>query len=371
MPAATQDYYELLGVSRSATPDDIKRAYRKQAIKHHPDRNKGNKQAEARFKQVNEAYQILSDPKRRSLYDKYGADWKQAEAAEKAGFNPDQGWSGAGAGAGRGPYASGQGAGARDWHGHGGGMEGVDLGDLESMFGGVFDRFRTGEGNEAGRGRRRAAERPERGQDVQGEIWLTMSEAYHGTRKDISLQVQEPCPECGGTGRKGRRVCPTCQGAGAVIRTRKITVKVPAGVREGSKIRLAGQGSPGMAGSPAGDLFIMVRLQPHPVFTLKGDDLHVNLPVTPWELALGAKVDVPTATGLVEMTIPAGSKTGQTLRLRGQGWPMREGSRGDLYVHLTATVPPATNEAQRRAYEELARASDVDVRQEIKAQALL
>ena len=317
---------------------------------------------------ANEAYQVLSDPKRRALYDKYGADWKQAEAAEKAGLHPDQVWGGAGAGRPGGPQTYQQGP--RDWHGHVGGMEGIDMGDFQDLFGGMFDRFRTGE--ETGRGRRgRGPVEPTRGQDAQGEIQLTMSEAYHGTSKDISLQVQEICPECGGTGRKGRRTCPTCQGAGALLRTRKITVKVPPGVKEASRIRLAGQGSPGVQGTAAGDLFITIRLLPHPVFALKGEDLHVNLPVTPWEVALGAKVDVPTPTGLVEMAIPAGSKTGQTLRLRGQGWPVRGGGRSDLYVHLATTVPAPANDAQRQAYEQFGKVFDIDVRHDLRSQAAL
>jgi DnaJ-class molecular chaperone len=371
MPATTEDYYAVLGVSRGASQNEIKKAYRKQAIKHHPDRNKGNKQAEQRFKLINEAYQVLSDPKRRGLYDKHGADWRQVEAAEKAGFSPDQVW-GAG-GAGRTPDDGGRTyqQGPRAWHGHAGGMGDIDLGDFEDLFGGDLNRFRTGpsEGNRYGR--RRQPEEPARGQDVQGEIHLTMSEAYHGLRKDINLQIQEICPDCGGTGRKGRRICPTCQAAGGLIRTKKIMVKVPAGVRENSRIRLAGQGSPGMPGEPAGDLFITVHLQPHPVFMLQGEYLHVNLPVTPWELALGGKVAVPTPTGVVEMTLPAGSKSGQTLRLHGQGWPTRGSGRGDLYVHLAVTVPPPADDAQRRAYEELARASHVDVRRELKEQAAL
>jgi DnaJ-class molecular chaperone len=370
MAAAAQDYYELLGVSRSASQDEIKRAYRKQAIKYHPDRNKGNKQAETRFKLANDAYQVLSDPKRRRLYDKYGADWKQAEAAEKAGVNPDQVWGGAGPGRG-GPYTYQQ-QGPRDWHGHAGGAEGIDLEQFQDLFGGIFDRFRGGAGQAETRGgRRRGPAEPQRGQDAQGEISLTMSEAYHGTKKDISLQVQEVCPDCGGTGRKGRRTCPTCQGAGSLLRTRQITVKVPAGVKGASRIRLAGQGSPGMMGAPAGDLFITVRLQPHAVYTLNGDDLRIDLPVAPWEVALGAKVEVPTPTGVVEMTVPPGSKGGQTLRLRGRGWPQRSGAHGDLYVHLAVTVPPAADEAQRQAYEQLAKGSNVDVRQDLKAKASL
>lgn len=373
MPATTQDFYQVLGVSRSASPEEIKRAYRKQAIKYHPDRNKGNKQAEERFKLANEAYQVLSDPKRRALYDKYGENWQQAEAAQKAGVNPDQVWGGTGGRSGPFPWpGAGQGqAGPRDWNFHVGGAEGIDLEDLQDLFGGMFGRHRAAEGGTATGRRRRAAEQPTRGQDTQGEIWLTLSEALHGTRKDLAVQVQELCPNCKGTGRTGRRVCDTCQGAGAVIHTRHISVKVPAGVHEGSKIRLAGQGSAGIAGAPAGDLFITVRLQPHPVFKLQGDDLHVDVPVAPWELVLGAKIDVPTSSGVVQLTVPASSKAGQTLRLKGKGWPRRSGGAGDLFAHLHATVPPAATDAQRQAYEQLARDNTTDVRQDFKAQAIL
>ncbi len=360
MSAATQDYYQVLGVSRSASQDEIKRAYRKKAIQYHPDRNKGNKQAEEQFKLVNEANQVLSDPKKRKLYDQYGHEWKQAEAAEKAGFRPEDVWRGAGAGAGGAGYQRGAG----QWRTQVEGMEGVDL---DSLFGDLFGRFRP-------EGRRRGgatAQAPARGQDTQGEIQLTMSEAYHGTRKDIALQIQEVCPQCHGTGLAGRRTCPTCGGAGATVHTKQIAVKVPPGVRDGSRIRLAGQGSPGRQGAPAGDLMITVRLLPHPVFSLRDGHLHVDLPVTPWELALGGKVDVPTPTGVVEMTVPAGSKGGQTMRLRGRGWPQRGGEHGDLYVHLAVTVPPATSDAQRKAYEALAETSETDVRRDLKQQARL
>lgn len=368
MPAATQDYYEVLGVSRGASQEEIKRAYRKQAIKHHPDRNKGNKQAEARFKLLNEAYQVLSDPKRRGLYDRYGENWQQAEAAEKAGVSPDQVWRG---GAGRGgpyPWPHQQG-GPQDWQVHVDNMEGLDI---EDLFGGLFGRFRGADRSaDRGAGGRRRAAAPPRDRNVHGEIPLSLSEALHGTRKDIALQVQEVCGQCRGTGRTGRRVCPTCQGSGAVTRTRQITVKVPPAVRDGSTIRLAGQGSPGAGGEPAGDVLITVRLQPHPVFSLKGEDLHVDVPVAPWELALGARIDVPTPTGPVQMTVPAGSKAGQAMRLRGKGWPRRTGGAGDLFVHLVATVPPADSPAQRQAYEELARSTSADVREGLQARGTL
>lgn len=367
MAAATQDYYQILGVPRGAKPEEIKRAYRKQAIKNHPDRNKGKKDAEERFKLANEAYQVLSDPKRRALYDKYGENWRQAEAVEKAGHDPQQAWGGTSPN-GAGPFRSG-GHADRDWNMHVDGMEGIDL---EDLFGGMFGRFKTGTGdptNAQRSGSRRGSGAA--GQDVQGEIRLSLAEALNGTSKDISLQVQEPCPQCKGSGRTGRRVCPTCQGNGAVIRERHISVKVPAQVREGSKIRLAGQGTPGSQGQPNGDLYITVRLEQHPVFKFQGEDLRIEVPVAPWELVLGTKIEVPTPTGTVQMTIPPDSKGGQTLRLRAKGWPKRGGTAGDLFAHLVATVPPVSDPAQRAAYEELSRTNTVDVRQEWKRQATI
>ena len=354
MAKTSQDYYQILGVNRNATPREIKRAYRKLAIKYHPDRNRGKKKTEERFKLINEAHQVLSDPKKRALYDKYGSQWQQAEALERSGVNPDHAWAGAG----------GFGGGRRGSSPFG--FEGFDLdvGDLGDLFGNIFRGRRA-----TGRTARQATSR--RGRDTEGNIQLTLSEAFHGCQKDLDLQVQEPCRQCGGTGQSAAGPCGSCRGTGLSIRRKQIRVKVPAGVRDGSKIRLAAQGEPGMFGGPPGDVLIQVRLTPHPVFRLQQEDLHIDLPVTPWELALGAKVDVPTPTGLVETTIPAGSRSGQVLRLRGQGWPGRRGARSDLFAHLLCTVPPISNEAQRRALQELAKNSPADVREQIKRQGVL
>jgi len=361
MPAVKQDYYEILGVTRNATQDEIKRAYRKLAIKYHPDRNKGDKAAEEKFKLINEAYQVLSDPKRRALYDKYGDRWREAEALEKAGVNPDQVWTGAGAAGTERTYAwteTGPG-GRRTWRVHVGGFGDLDFGGFEDIFGDLFEQFRTA-------GRRGTQATARRGQDIEGEIWLTFSEAFRGCQKDVQLHLQVPCEECGGSGQAGLGLCRACRGAGYEVRTKEIRVKVPAGVREGSRIRLAGQGQPGLFGGPAGDLLITVRLHPHPVFRLEGDDLHIELPVTPWELALGAKVDVPTPDGLVTMTVPAGSRAGQIMRIKGRGWRRQDGTRGDLFVKLTCVVPEPTSQQERKAYEQLAKACKVDVRAEVK-----
>lgn len=350
MPRTSQDYYEILGVPRDASAEQIKRAFRKLALKWHPDRNKNNPAAEERFKAINEAYEVLSDPEKRAKYDKYGEHWRQAEAYEAAGIDPNAGtrwWSGPG--------------GAYRVYVHDVGPDGAtsaQVEDFESLFDDVF-------GGLGGFGAfRTSTATPRRGEDLGGELYLTLSEALHGCRKTAQLQLDEPCGACGGTGHTGGRLCRTCSGRGAVLRHRQLDIKVPAGVRPGQKIRLSGQGAPGAAGSPPGDLLITIRLHPHPVFRVIGDDVELDLPVAPWELALGAEVDVPTLRGSVRVKLPPNSPNGRVLRLRGLGWPKKDGSRGNMLVRLVAAVPRAETVAQREAYERLARAFPRSVRSE-------
>ncbi len=337
MPTMATDYYEVLGVPKTATADEIKRAYRKLAIKWHPDRNKSEEAAE-RFTQINEAYEVLSDPKKRAKYDKYGEHWKQADAYEAAGVDPNAGvrW-------GAGPEGGYRVHVGRGGPGAAGGFGGFH--DFEDLFGDMFGGF----GHAAAR-----PQRPRRGEDIAGELFLTLGEALRGCQKSVQVQVPAPCPACGGTGagNAGREVCRNCGGQGQVIRRKQIDVKVPAGVREGSRIRLSGQGTPGPAGS--GDLYISVRLHPHPVFRVIGDNVELDLPVAPWELALGATIDVPTVTGKASVKVPTNSPNGRVIRLRGLGWPKVKGARGHMLVRLVAAVPPANTDAQREAYRSLA-----------------
>jgi DnaJ-class molecular chaperone len=204
-----------------------------------------------------------------------------------------------------------------------------------------------------------------RGRDIEAEIELTLEEAHRGGRRSISLQVMESCPDCRGTGTKdGKAVCSTCRGAGVVQRPKTLEVTIPPGVRDGSVIRLAGQGEPGANGGPPGDLLLRVRLRPHRLFDLTGDnDVQVELPVAPWEAALGARVSVPTLEGPVEMTIPAGTQAGQRLRLRGQGLNRRDGRRGDQYAKLKIVNPPRLTSAERELFEKLRDASRFDARE--------
>src|SRR6267143_879568 len=338
MAVKTKDYYEVLGVSRSASADEIKTAYRKLARKFHPDLNPGDKTAEERFKELQEAYDVLSDAENRKLYDQYGENWR---AVKQGGGAPPPGWEGARTTGG--PRAAGFDFGGFDF---GGGAGGFDI--FEEMFG------------RSGRGRGR---RSNRGQDVEAELELSLEEAHRGVRRTLQMQVAETCPTCNGTGVIGdNQTCATCGGAGQVLKPKTIEVSIPAGVRDGSTVRLAGQGGAGMDGAKPGDLYLHIRLRPDPRFTVRGDDLEVELPLAPWEDALGTRVEVPTIDGQVEMTIPAGAQSGQRLRLRGQGLNKRKGGRGDQFVRLKIVVPKKISEEERRLYEELSRVSKFDAR---------
>jgi len=351
MAAKSKDYYETLGVKRGASDDDIKKSYRKLARKFHPDLNPGDKSAEEQFKLLQEAYDVLSNADDRKLYDQYGDNWR----AVKAGAGPPPpGWE-AGQGAGRSARTG------------GGGAPGFDFGDFDfsgfrpSSGGGAggFDIFEEMFRGGAGRGRGR---RGGRGRDVEAELELSLDDAHRGGRHTIQLQTAQVCPTCNGTGEVDGRVCDTCGGAGEVLRPKTIEVNIPAGVRDGSTVRLAGQGGAGSNGNEAGDLYMRIRLRPHPRFTVKGDDLEVDLPIAPWEAVLGAKVDVPTIDGRVEVTIPSGAKGGQRLRLRGQGLNKRKGGRGDEYARLRIVVPADVSPEERQAYEELKRVSRFEPR---------
>ena len=336
MAVQFRDYYEVLGVSKMATEDDIKKAYRKLARKYHPDVNPGDKSAEEKFKEINEAYEVLSDPEKRKRYDELGPNWKAGQD-----FKPPPNW-----------------------------QEGVNVeyGDFGDLFGGgrgasgFSDFFESLFGGR--RGTRRGAGFAMRGQDVEAEIPLTLEEAHRGVRRTITLQVTETCPDCKGSGVKDGKTCPTCRGAGAIRRPKSLEVTIPAGVRDGSVIRLPGQGEPGSSGAPAGDLFLRVRIQPHRLFDIVGEnDVQIELPVAPWEAALGAKIPVPTLDGPVEMKIPAGAQGGQRLRLRGQGLNRRGGGRGDEYVKLKIVIPPKLTPKEKELFEKLAAESRFNARE--------
>jgi curved DNA-binding protein len=334
MAVKFRDYYEVLGVSKTSTGAEIKKAYRKLARKLHPDVNPGDKSAEEKFKELNEAYEVLSDPEKRKRYDQLGPNWKAG-----ADFTPPPGWENS-----RVEYGD-----FGEVFGRGGGPSGFsDF--FESLFG--------------GRGARAGAGFAMRGQDVEAEISLTLEEAHRGASRNITLQATETCPDCRGSGSKDGKTCPTCRGAGAIRRPKSLDVTIPAGVRDGSVIRLAGQGEPGTNGAKAGDLFLRVRIEPHRLFSIVGeDDVQIELPVAPWEAALGARVSVPTLEGSVDMTIPAGAQGGQRLRLRGQGLTRRGGGRGDQYVKLKIVIPSRLTPKEKELLEKLLAESRFNARE--------
>ncbi|HKO95691.1 MAG TPA: J domain-containing protein [Pyrinomonadaceae bacterium] len=352
MAVKTKDYYEVLGVSRSASADDIKTAYRKLARKFHPDLNPGDKAAEERFKELQEAYDTLSDAENRKLFDKYGENWK---AVKQGGGAPPPGWEGTRTTGG--PQPGGFDFSGFDFsdfgRGGGGGAGGVGFDIFEEMF--------SGAGGRGGRGRQ--SRRRDRGDDVEAQLELSLEEAHRGGRRTLQMQAAETCPTCNGTGQVGDKLCQTCGGSGQVLKPKTIEVNIPAGVRDGSTVRLAGQGGSGVNGTQPGDLYLRIRLRPHPVFAVRGDDLEIELPIAPWEAVLGTKVEVPTIDGKVDLTIPAGAQSGQRLRLRGQGLNKRGGGRGDEYVRLKVGTPKEISDDERRLYEELKRVSKFDPRQ--------
>lgn len=313
-----RDFYEALGVSRDAGQEEIQRAYRTLARKYHPDMNK-DPGAEERFKEVSEAYQVLSDPELRRRYDAFGPDFRQVPE----GVDPDT-WRRARSGAGR--RAS---SGGRDvWVGTGGPGFGTGFGsgfgqdfDIDDLLGEMFGRT-------AGHARRQ----PMRGADQEAEIELTVEDAYRGGQRSLT------------------------------VGSRTLQVNIPAGVTDGQRIRLAGQGGPGAGNGPAGDLYLVVRLAPHDRYRVNGRDLVVDLPLAPWEAALGTIAAIDTPGGQAKVKVPPGTSSGRRLRLRGQGLPHPHGQAGDLYAEARIVVPETIGEAERRLFSELAAVSTFDPR---------
>jgi len=324
--AAAKDYYKILGVSKTATEKEIKSSYRKLARKYHPDVNRGDKASEERFKEVSEAYEVLSNPDQRKKYDQFGHLGDAWRHVGEAGFNPGAG-------------------------GFGGGFN-PDLGvnvNLDDLLGGMFGAGRAGRFN-----RRQMATR---GNDLQYEVEITLEEAFRGAERSITLRVHDTCPTCHGSGNTANnRICPTCGGLGVVESPRTLTVKIPKGVKDGSRIRLSGKGEPGMNGGPAGDLYLLPRIAPHPRFERKGDDLYTDVPVTYPQAALGAEVSVQTLDGAVTARVPPGASSGQRLRLRGKGMPkLASEETGDLYAQVKVMVPKTLSDRERELIEELRR----------------
>ncbi len=324
-----KDYYATLGLTAAATPDQIKRAYRKLARKYHPDVSKVP-DAEARFKEVAEAHEALIDPERRAAYDDIARRHARGQP-----FEPPPGWDSGYEFSGRGPGGT-PGRHARgDAGGAAGAASAADFSDFfESLFGrGGFD---GAEGlHRRGPGGRPNGSYP--GEDHHAKLSITLLDAYQGARRMVALRM------------------PVVDAAGqTTLQERQLEVSIPLGVREGQRLRLAGQGAAGQGGAPSGDLYLEVHILPHPVFRLDGSDLHFDLPVAPWEAALGATVTAPTPDGSVQLTVPPGSSQGRKLRLKGKGLPGKV--RGDLYAVITIALPPSASEPDRAAWRGLASA---------------
>lgn len=316
MPVQFRDYYETLGVPKTANADEIRSAFRKLARKYHPDVAKDKKAAEEKFKEINEAYEVLSDPEKRKKYDQLGADWNQP-----GGFQPPPGWQ----------QQQGQqpGGGFYQWGGDGGGVQfefdGTGFSDFfEAFFGG-------GRGRSAFGGFGRGQPTEERGADVEADIMVTLEEALHGSTRTVSLR------------RAGSNKVENYQ------------VKIPRGVHEGQRIRLRGQGEAGARGGKSGDLFLRVRLARHPDFSVEGNDLIHEVKIEPWQAVLGTELMVPTLEGKARLKVPPGTQGGQRFRLRERGLPGVSGKRGDLYVLAQINIPKKIAEREKQIWQELAK----------------
>ena len=325
MSVSFRDYYEVLGVSRSATEKEIKTAYRKLARKWHPDlhTSKDKDVAEEKIKQINEAYEVLSDKEKRAKYDRLGQNWRDGQEfrppPEAEGY---QYYTGGGAGAGA--------SGFSDF--------------FETLFGG---------GSPFGRPARTGRRGPVQGQDSESELELALEEAYHGGEKSLQFTTREVCQDCGGTGIINNAFCRRCGGTGTLSGMRTLAVKIPPGVHDGSRIRLKGQGGEGSGGGIKGDLYLKIKLLPHSVFKVHGEDLETEVILRPEQAVLGDQVSVPTLDGPVLMKVPPGARAGKRLRLRGKGLPHHKG-RGNEYVVVRIDIPEHLTAEEEKLYRDLA-----------------
>jgi len=350
MATTARDYYEILGIKKDASQDEIKKAFRRLARKHHPDLNPGDKAAEQKFKEMNEAYGVLSDQKKRAEYDQFG----------KTSFEPGAGFEG--------------------FQTHG-----FDFGGSGDIFSDLFGGF--------GDGARFHEEAPLKGHDIEARLDISLEEAYKGVTKPITLtrevpckscggagaetskscsscrgtgsiqqkrgffNLNQPCPSCKGSGRIITKVCSACRGNGSTVSNESIKVKIPPGAYTGSRVRLKGIGGAGTKGGPAGNLYIELAVRPHPVFKREGNDIYVEVPVTVGEAILGGKIRVPTLDGNVTMTLPAGTDSGRKFKLKGKGVPaMKTGVKGDEFAVIKIVVPKTTSVKTKEALKEVEKA---------------
>ncbi|MFC1994975.1 DnaJ C-terminal domain-containing protein [Chloroflexota bacterium] len=324
---AGKDYYAILGVKREASQQEMKQAYRRLARKHHPDVNPGDKSAEAKFKQINEAYEVLSDKEKKKKYDQFGDQWQYADQFAQAGQ--------------RQVYRDFGRSGSTGFH-----FAESDIGGFDSLFEELLGGMRSGAS------RRRT--QPRRGQDIESPIEVTLEEAYHGTNRTISLQVEEPCTVCKGSGRIQNVPCSACRGAGLVVRIKRLEVKIPPGVNNGSRVRIAGKGQPGYGGA-SGDLYLVISSRPHPVFERRGDNLHVDIAVPLTAAMLGGDVQVPTPKGSkLVLKIPPETQNGRVFRLTGQGMPhLGKSIRGDILAKVNIILPSKLSPQEKELFRQL------------------
>jgi DnaJ-class molecular chaperone len=321
---AGKDYYQVLGVDRNASAKEIKQAYRRLARKYHPDINPGDKSAETKFKEINAAHEVLSNPEKRKKYDQFGDQWEYADQFAKSGGQERVRWD------------------------FGRGGTGFEYGDL-SGFGDIFSSLfgDSGIGSRTKRG-------PLRGQDVESPIEVTLEEVYHGSTRLMQLQTQEPCTACGGTGAVGNRVCTICNSTGGKITPKRLEVKIPAGVKDGSRIRITGEGGPGLAGGSKGDLYLVVKVLPHKIFERKGDDLYTEVSVPLATVILGGEVKLPTLNGSISLKIPPETQNGKVFRLAGKGMPqLNNNKHGNMLAKVKVVLPTKLTEEEKKLFEKL------------------
>ncbi|MDY7576054.1 molecular chaperone DnaJ [Actimicrobium sp. CCI2.3] len=356
---AKRDFYEILGVAKNATDEEIKKSYRKLAMKYHPDRNPDSKGSEDKFKEAKEAYEMLSDPQKREAFDRYG----------HAGVDPNMGGGGGG-----------------------GGFGGAGAGGFSDAFGDIFGDIFGNAARGGGGGGRSAGPQVYRGADLRYNLDITLEQAAHGFDTTIRVpswdsceichgsgakpgtqpttcptcaghgqvrmqqgffSIQQTCPKCHGTGKVIPEPCATCAGAGRIKRNKTLEVKIPAGIDDGMRIRSSGNGEPGMNGGPPGDLYVEIHIKQHPVFQREGDDLHCEIPISYAKAALGGEIEVPTLSGKASFTLPEGTQTGKTFRLRSKGVKgVRSGYAGDLFCHVVIETPVKLTERQRELLRE-------------------
>lgn len=342
-----KDYYKILGVGRRASADEIKQAFRKLARQYHPDVNPGDKRAEAKFKEINEAYEVLSDPQKRSQYDLLGSNWQKfASGASRAGQ-----------------------AGASPFDFATGGMGGTGGSSFSDFFEVLFGRSsqqaqsRAGAGKGTGGVREESFRRPRAGENIEQPVEVSLQEAYSGGTRNFNIQSTVPCSACQGQGEVLGKTCASCQGQGLLPKNKRIQVKIPPGVDNGSKIRVAGEGQPGSNGGPRGDLYFVITVKADPLYERKGDDLYTDVDVELVAAILGGEVAVPTPDGRkLSLKIPPETQNGTTFRLGGKGMPhLRGEGNGNLYARVKVVLPQHLSSEERALFEQLARTRGSEV----------